>query len=490
MTRPEPGLVWTVVRNAVSQTGGRVLLALLRFAAALIVLRATGLSMFGQYSLILSFVLIAEWLADFGQTDIAVRDMAANPPNRGHVLASLAAVKLMLGILAAFLMWVVVALLGYPEPLVRSSAIAGVAVVCYAGALVYRAQFRAALAMERDVGAELASACALLAGVWVATRGPASLEVLTLCYVLSRAVYLVAAAILAGGRPRWNFGGALSPEMRRMSYASLPLGLAGLLVCGYDAMDALALAHWSTSGEIGVFSAAMRTVVLAAVAVQSLVLAVFPVLAAQWMQDRPAFVRTTQATLDAATVIGGAVFCAMYVGAPGIAGLLQREPGDIASVIQLLSFAMLARVIVTVMGPMVVISGRQIHTLWMTGMVVVAKALALAWLVPRAGALGAAAAYIVSEIAVGLVPTVLLCQHVAAVRLNWALPLRAVGLAVAVAFLAQTVHLTGSLLQGALAMAVFLALAAATGVVRLRELRQIYVAVVNRRGPQPATLDR
>ena len=225
---------------------------------------------------------------------------------------------------------------------------------------------------------------------------------------------------------------------------------------------------------------------LAVIVVQALAMAVFPVLARQWVADRAMFQRTMQATLDAALLVGGALCCTLAVAAPGIAQLLHPPGQAIAAALALLSWAILARVVVTVIGPMVIIAGRQIHHIWLTLLVLFAKAAALYWLVPLAGASGAAGAYLISEVAVGLLPTIWLCQRVGGVRLSWSVPLRVLAAVVVVSGGAHWIGLPGSLWDGAAAAGVFALLCLAFGAVRRDDFRRLRTALAQRRAPDPA----
>ncbi len=474
-----PNLLQSVVSNAVSLTGGRILLALLRFVVALVIVQRAGLERFGEFALILSFVLVAEWLSDFGLADVAVRQIAANQQRLNATMGAFAVSKGAQGLVAAAIMWGTLALLGYPDHMVRSGMIAGGAVILYSGVQVYRLGFRAKMQMGRDVGAEVISAVVFLAAIWIATGADASLEILTLCYVLSRAVNFVAAALLARGLPTVSFGRDFRLELRVLAASCVPLGLTGLMVSAYDAMDAIALSWWSTSGEVGIFTFAMRIVMFAVVAEQALATAVFPMLARQWTQDRESFVRTLQAVLDWGMVVAGALFCALHAGALGLAALARQDSHAIADVLQMLSWAILARVVVTLVGPMLVISGRLIYAVWIPAIVIAAKGLALAAMASH-GAIGAAAAYLIAEIGVGLLPNVIFCQMAAGVWLNWSVTVKVLASAAVIAAATRILGLEGSLLHGAVAVAAYLAVAAILGAVRIQPLRQLYSSITRR----------
>ncbi len=171
-----PTPLLSIAKNAFSLTGGRMLLALLRFAVALVIVQRAGLDRFGEFALILGFVFVAEWLSDFGLADIAVRQISADASRRDATLTAFALSKAVQSVIAAATMGGAIVLLGYPEHMVRAGLIASAAVVFYGGVQVYRVEFRLRMTMERDVAPELSSAAVLLASVWLVTGGPVSVE--------------------------------------------------------------------------------------------------------------------------------------------------------------------------------------------------------------------------------------------------------------------------------------------------------------------------
>jgi O-antigen/teichoic acid export membrane protein len=64
-----------VVKNATAQGGGRILIALLRLVIAGMIVRVYGTSTFGEYSLVFGILTVAEWVADFGTTEVFVREV-------------------------------------------------------------------------------------------------------------------------------------------------------------------------------------------------------------------------------------------------------------------------------------------------------------------------------------------------------------------------------------------------------------------------------
>ena len=456
------------------------MLAVLRFGVTLLLVQRAGLERFGEFALILSVVAIAEWLSDFGLADMAVRQIAVDPGRRKDILGAFAVSKAVQGVLAAGILGLGLWLSGYAEHTIRAGLIAGVAVIFYAGVQIYRVEFRVRQQMGREVGAELMSTVFFVLLIWLATRAEASLEMLTLCYAASRGVHLMAAAMLAGQWPALGFGGAFKAELAVLTRACVPLGLTGLMVSTYDAMEQIALSQWSTSVEVGRYSFAMRIMMLALVVEQALATAVFPVLAAQWANDRDAFVRTMQTVLNWGLLIGGALFCALFAGAQGVVGLVKHDPQGMGQVLQYLAWAIPARAAVALVGPMLLISGQLSRAVWIPMVVVAVKWWALTLLASR-GAVGAAMAFLIAEVGVGLAANLVFCQYASGVWLRWWVPLKITVAALLVAGATTVLSGSGTLLQGLLACAVFLALSALLGVIQMQQLKALVRAVVGRR---------
>jgi O-antigen/teichoic acid export membrane protein len=474
----------SVISNAGTLSGGRLLLAVLRFVATLVILQRAGLERFGEFALILSVVAVAEWVSDFGLSDVAVRQVAAEPSRKRLILGAFAVSKLAQGALAASALMAGMWLAGYGHDVVQSAQIGAVAVLCYAGVQVYRVEFRTRMQMGREVGAELLATAAFLMAVWAVTDAGTSLQHLALCYLLLRAVNLVAAAALARSWPGLGFAAGWRTELSVLARASVPLGLTGLMVSTYDAMEQVALSQWSTSAEVGTYSFAMRVMMLALIVQQALATAVFPLLAAQWTHNREAFVRTLQTVLDWGLLISGALFCALHTSAYSLVALIKHDPQGIAQTLQWLAWAIPARAAVALVGPVLLISGQLGRAVWIPLVVLVVKWLALMVLAQR-GALGAAAAFLLAEVGVGLLLNLLFCQYASGVWLRWTVPVKICCAALAVVGATHWLGLSGTVLQGLLAATAFLALSALLGAVRLQGLQQLILTVVARRRGRP-----
>ncbi len=479
-----PGnLTWSVFKNAASQTGGRLLLTLVRFGIAVLIVRYLGIDRFGEYSLILSLLLVTEWIVDFGLTDVAVRAMCQDPARERPLLRALAAAKAIQVVVGfAFFIGVLLAM-RYPASILRSGVVAGTEVLFYGGILVYRSMFKARLAMERDVMAEVAGALVMIPLIWLACLQDAGLEVLVACYVLSRAVSFGAAAAMGHRSCSLDPRGAAAADVRWAFKAALPLGLAGLLVALYNAMDLIMLSKLADVRSVGLFSAALRLIWPVLIVVEAIGASVFPVLSSFWQRRMDDFRLTLQRALDAVILAAAGAFCLFQVGSEFLLGLIGPEMVEAAGILKLLACAVVARAVTGILAPLVIVTGRQHHALWLTVIGPTSKAALLVWLIPKYGALGAAYTWLVTDVVVGLVPTLLVTQHLIGFRLRWGVLLKAAAASAATLALCTLAGIADTFAGFAAAAFLFPALAVAFRAVSVADLLRLAGGVKARFGP-------
>jgi O-antigen/teichoic acid export membrane protein len=472
-TDGHPDVRRSVFRSSTAQMAARVLLALSRLLVAALIVRAFGPERYGEYALVLVLTAVPEWIVDFGSNDIFVRELSRLPGHRDKLLRALTATKV-LQVAAAYAVLVVLLLvMRYPAPILRASLIAGLVLFLHAGILVYRALFKANLTLEWDVLGEVAGVVTMVPFLWAACRMQAPLEVLALCHVGSRCVYLGVALALGSRTFRLTLRDVSWPDVRLGLRQSAAIGVAGLVVGVFEMLDALVLSKTSSAAQLGYYSAAQKLLWPLIAVLGSVGTALFPVLAASFGSQPERFRRYLQGGLEAVMLLSAFLLCGVAAGAGFALGLLgdsMRPAEDVLRVLALLCFA---KAITTTLGPVLYVTGAQAYALWVIGAATVAKAGLLLVLVPRHGALGAALGALAVEVLVGLVPTVLLVQHFTRCRLDWTPVLRVMAALVPALVLPYVLGLRGDLAAGVVSAALFAGCALLTGALKPRELRDL-----------------
>ena len=432
----ERGLLARVLRNSVSMTAGRVGAAVARLAVAAIVVRMAGATTFAEYVLVLGILAIAEWLLDFGTTEIAVRDLcqpAATGIAAAPLLRAVARSKLLLAPVAVLCFLFTLLALRYPAHVQQAGFVTALTLLPMAAVSVYRVVFKAQLHMGRELAAELLSVLLSIPFIVAALQAGGGLMALMLCHAGSRLVFLVLCVVF--GRALGAFPGALAEpqgrnDVRQLLREAAPIGLIGLLVAVYEALDVLFLSKLGQPLELAWYSGAQRIVWPALMVLTAVGGSLYPALARRWPDVQGRFATDTQAALESVLLLAGLSAATAFAGAEFLLGLLgpQLVPG--AAVMRLLAVLVFVKAVAAALGPVLYIVGAQTGALKFIARALLVKALVIWLLVSQVGYLGVAVAAILVEVLFAAVPTVRLLQSRSTWRLAWARPLRIAGVTV------------------------------------------------------------
>ena len=463
----------SLFKNAGSQIAGRLFLSLGRLGAALLIVHQLGADSFGEYALVLNFVALFEWLVDFGQTDIAVRDICQEPEREAAILGALGWLKLAQGLVLAGLLPLLLVVMAYPPSIVQAGMAGGASVLCYAGVQVFRTVFKVGMCMERDVLAELGGLAAMLPLTYWASRAGAGTAMMVGCYSVARGVFLLLMVLFARRMMPQGVGRPSLADIRALLARSAPLGFTGLLVAVYDTLATVILSKLADIHVVAEYAAATRFVFPVIIIVQALSSAFYPPLAAFWRSAPARFAGLQQAALQISLLVGGGLFCGVFGGASFLMGLMGPSIAGAAPILQIMTVVVLARSITTVMSPLFVVAGWQRLVLWVTLAFVLLQFGAQLILVPRFGIMGAVIGYLTVELLFCTVPVALLSQYAAKVWLKWAIPLRLVACAAVAVGLAELLPSRGSIWGGLLSGVLFLGLTVVSGSVSLGQAREV-----------------
>ncbi|MEP6601689.1 MAG: oligosaccharide flippase family protein, partial [Nitrospirota bacterium] len=122
--------------------------AVLQMLAVLLAARGLSLSDFGTFNYLLSFATVFQFLADFGLTNILVREVARHPEDVGRLLASAKGLMWALFFCSTALLLGTVLLINIPAQMQAQSFVMGIASLTLLQAISYSAVLRAIEAME------------------------------------------------------------------------------------------------------------------------------------------------------------------------------------------------------------------------------------------------------------------------------------------------------------------------------------------------------
>jgi O-antigen/teichoic acid export membrane protein len=468
---PAKTLAWRIFKNASSQMAGRLVIAVARLIIAGLIIRGFGRTVFGQYSIIFGLLSIAEWICDFGTTEVAVREICRDRTQQSHILGVLRWAKL-LQVPAGMAVLISIAFaLRYPAEIQRSVWIGALSLIFFGGILVYRALFKANMTMEREVGGELTSLIAAIPLVALAGYEKLGLPALIACHVFSRVVFLAACAYLGRGEAQPIPAGGRRSDVSHLLRSSAAIGFIGFLVGNYETMDVVLLSKLSSFSELALYSAAQRLLWPSLIAFSSIAATVYPVAASNWPHSPAEFLNTCQKAVDAVVLLAGVLLTAMLAAPEFFLGLLGRDLLPAAPILRILAFLCFVKAITGTIGPMLYIIHAQRRMLYFIVVALVVKLGVLALLAARYGALGAACGALAVELFFATIPASVVFARASGHSLNWTVPAKTLGAAVGVAFLVRSGFSSGGIATAATAICLYLPIVFVLGAVKPMEIQ-------------------
>jgi O-antigen/teichoic acid export membrane protein len=297
------------------------------------------------------------------------------------------------------------------------------------------------------------------------------LVALLACHTASRAIFL--ALCMAFGRRDFALSvkGVSLADLKWGMKVSAAVGMIGLLVAAYEMVDILLLSKLANPVELGYYSGAQRMIWPILLALASVGGTLYPIASRYWPADPAQFTAACQRGVDAVLVLAGIALSATLAAAEFVLGLLGPDLVAGAPALRILSLLVFVKAISSTLGPVLYVVHAQGQTLAFIAVAVVMKAAVIAFLAVKLGYLGAAIGALAVEFCFSVIPTVFLLRIHGGLRLRWWVAIR-VALAVAAAAAATMWLLPGSSLAAALmAPCIYLVLAAATGALRIGDVR-------------------
>ena len=460
-----------ILRSTAALVGGRNLIALARLVVVAMIVRSFGAETYGEYALLVTILTIAEWIVDFGTTDVFVRDICREPGREAALMRVLAAAKLMQVPAALALIAGILYALQYPPRIVAAGLVASVSLVFFGGTLLYRVAFRVHLVMEREMAAELLSVMLMIGLVALLAHTGGSLMALLGCVAASRAAYF--AFSFAFGRSYFT------PKLRRIDWKEVrevlkpaaTIGTAGLLLVVYEALDVVLLSRMAATADVAYYSGAQKLAWPLLMALSAVGTTFYTVIASHWPHAQAQFEASCQRAFDVVVMLAAVPLCSILAGAEFFMGLLGKDLVAGAPALRLLAVLCVVKAISMTVGPVLYIVHAQALLLRLVALALVLKTLLLLAVAPEFGFVGAAAVGFVLEVAFAAL-TIHLAWKRTGYRVRWRTALLVCAIVTASAG-AAFLGVSSSLLAALLAAALCTALMFVTGIVSRESLRSL-----------------
>lgn len=466
-----PSSARNVARNSLVQFAGRGVTMGVSLAVLTLLSRYLGPYAFGQYQLVIAFLLLVN-VSDLGVSTIATRHLSTGVRDPADIMGNLLTIRAVLALATTLIAILLALAIGYSVESTRWIAVASLSFPFMLFTGSYNALFASRLRMEFAAAANIAQALSTLALMALVASFGGRLTFLLLSYDAGFVVASLVSVACARQfiRPAFRFDRAYTQLVLR---DALPLGLAVIVISVYSRIDMVLLKAFTDSASVGYYGLAYRAVDLAAPLSLMFIGSVFPLLAHHHAQDeREAFSRLYQRSHDVLSIVGIGLFTMMILFARplvDVVGGLRYAPA--VNSLRILSLAFGLIWLSNLVDHSLIAVGRQ-SVLFKTaclGLVVnVAVNLVL---IPLYGREGAAAATVITEVAVLVPAWIVLSRYIGRMPSFWVagrlLPVAAV--AAAVVYLLHLPWWT----EAAITVVLFAMGAAVARVVRPDEVRAL-----------------
>jgi len=396
-------------RGSAIKLGAELLGRLLALATTLLVARVLGVADFGLFAVLSGIAVLVAELSDLGLQGIAVQSLVSGALPLSALVRAKA--RLTAGLLA------IASVVAFPQALSWSAALVPAA---------WRPSWEAALGhgplLFPLVVYSATSNWTELLGIALRVRGRRGLEAAIIVTFRAVGLVLVAAALWSGTGLRglvWALAVSALPPLAlgvvflranatsesrpprmeigvgRTLKASAPLAVNGVLAILSLRIELLTLALFRGSLEAGLFAAALKVIELMNVLPAAIAAGAMPALTREAASGADPVRRRTAATV---ALLAAPAAAGLVLVAPGVVALLGEGYDAAAVPLRILAPALLALFMNTVLLHALIAAGRARRVPVLTAArVAAATALALV-LVPRFGAAGAAAGFLLAEL--------------------------------------------------------------------------------------------
>jgi O-antigen/teichoic acid export membrane protein len=331
---------------------------MLRLVIAAIIARAFGASTFAEYSLLLATMMIAEWLLDFGTTDVFVREVSKHKYEFEKRVSTLFMLKGFQIPLSIALLFAILSLLNTSTDLILGGLCISFGLVCYALVSVYRAVFKACMTLEKEMAAEFISIVLMIPLIVLSYYTNAGIVGIAISLTLSRFIFLVC-CIWFSSSNYLSIKLASTDDAKKLWHASYLIGCIGLLSVINNASEILILSKVSTLENVAIFSAAQKLVWPMFMILTAVGTVFYPVLANNWSNNREQFSNAAQNAFNIIALLGFLCVSGIYPGAEFMMGLISPELVSGTDALHILLVMCLIKSFSAAMGPVLFIVGAE-----------------------------------------------------------------------------------------------------------------------------------
>ena len=388
-------VVAKVAKNTAIVITGKVLRGLIEMACMVIMARYLDVGSFGLFAFVFAYLGFFDIITNLGLDDILVRQMSRDRADADKLAGNVLTIKIILSVLAIALASMLAWLMKYP-PLTQWLIFLASLGFLLSMRPVYEGIFRIELKMEYPAGLEVVAGivklCVLvfLVGLKVSVAGFVAgvIAVRTLYFVVLR--HMAAKFI----DPRLRFDFKLWKYFFKEAWP-LAATMAGIVI--FTRISYLMLFHIKDKVALGYYSAAITIAEAFSILIASLVIPMFPVMAAYFKKSEKSFQHICGLAFKYAMLMIMPIAMMLSLLAPKVINLVYGPKFALsAPVLAVFIWSSVFVFFMTVQNNIFIAAGKQKYNLIFSLTTALLMVVFNALLIPRFGAIGAAAGSVIA----------------------------------------------------------------------------------------------
>ncbi|MGD8718001.1 MAG: flippase [Candidatus Zixiibacteriota bacterium] len=386
-----------IAKNTTALFATRIINQVAGFLLIVYASRRLGVEDFGKYSFVVAFYLVFELVSFFGLQNFLPREIGRNREDAGKYFVHAALLVGAVALLLVGAMNGVAAAYGLARDTYLAAVVASFALVpASLGAAaessfigIEKAEFITLFTFIKRV---LITGLSILV-LWMG-HGVIALFFVRAGVEFASAAISVPMCLWQTRGTRVRFDGAFIVRMLR---GALPFAGLAVLASVYWRLDVLLLQRLVGPTEVGIYSASYRLMFLLTLVPESFMNAVYPNLSRAWREDRPRFTRLAERSMRYMVALALPAAAGAYVLADPVVMLVyETDFARSVAVFSLLIFGVVPIYMNNVFYRALFAAEQQLKSVLILVVNIVVMAGACLLLIPRWGAVGAAAALLIS----------------------------------------------------------------------------------------------
>lgn len=391
--------IQTIAKNTSVLAISQVITSILGFVLLIYIARYLGEVGFGKFNFAVSFTALFIIFADFGISNLIIRELARNKELTNGYLSNVSLIKLLLSFLAFGLIAVTINLMDYPQDTTYAVYLFGIYMILTSFALTYRSIFQAFEKMEYHAIVMIIEKLIIFTLVLFVLFSGYGLIELAYVYVFAGIVDVTISfsiVLIKIAKPKLAIDFSL---WKTIIIGSIPFALNVLFGVLFFRIDTVMLSVLKGDAAVGIYSAAYVPLLALGVIPTVFIAAIYPVMSRYFVSSKDTLESFTSLSSKYMAIIGFPIAMGCFILAERFIALFYADQFS-ASIIafQILALFIPLRFVSSITGTLLTSINRQSIRTVSVGLSALFNIVLNAAMIPYLSYIGASIATVLSEV--------------------------------------------------------------------------------------------